>query len=406
MHDEMKDIKKISHGKYFRLVLTNDGKLFFQGQSRKYNLKENGNLDYQKDGFLKIPDRFFRNDEDDKLVDVVGGKSHTVVMTEKGRVFATGYTFYREFSGCRSNTENYEDTPYELKLPEGYTGKAIFGSTHNIVWVNATNADGKMQTLGNGTNRKELGAINSDDHVFRPLLLPDGIYFTKISSKGQTTHAIDNECNLWVFGDKFYAKDSREDRDVLYEEQPEVRDADSDYTDVPKLVKWFKLKGIKILDVDSGDTKAIVKAQDKDGNIVFYALQREGVDSRFVGGDSLKSEFKDYISKVDVQSSRVKDFAMGHNCVFLVMGADKEDKVESIDPDHPQATGLIHFYQTPAKEWKFVTEEQYAAQKDTLPDVCFATRHPIKSFLDRVKRLRANEASQEDKNDKSLPDLN
>ena len=125
---------------------------------------------------------FFRNDEDDKLIDVVGGKNYTAVLTEKGKVFASSYIFWRHFAGCRENPESYEDTPYQLKLPEGYTGKALFGSIFNIIWVNATDADGNLKTLGNGENSAKLGAKNNEEQVFRPLLLPNGVYFTKITS--------------------------------------------------------------------------------------------------------------------------------------------------------------------------------------------------------------------------------
>ena len=44
------------------------------------------------------------------------------------------------------------------------------------------------------------------------------------------------------------------------------------------LVKWFKDKDIKVLDVSSGEEKAIVKTEDKDGKIVFYAMQMTDVN--------------------------------------------------------------------------------------------------------------------------------
>ena len=131
------------------------------------------------------------------------------------------------------------------------------------------------------------------------------------------------------------------------------------------------------------------------------------VNEKYVGGtNKLKSEFKDYIKRIEVDGSRVADFAMSLNAAFMIMKPLDDDKDVSIDPDNPKAKGLIHFYQNEAKEWKFVTQEQYEAQKDSLPNVCFATRHPMKSFLERVKRMRANEAIDGDLNDKSLPDLN
>ena len=153
----MKNVKKISHGKYFRVALTEEGKLFFQGQSRKYMLGSCNNHESKWDDFCLINERFFRNDEDDKLVDVVGGRNYTAVLTEKGRIFATSYIFWRSFSGCRENPENYEDTPFELKLPEGYTGKCLFGSIKDRIWVNVVDSEGKMKTFANGQKTCELG---------------------------------------------------------------------------------------------------------------------------------------------------------------------------------------------------------------------------------------------------------
>mmetsp|Transcript_21015 Transcript_21015/g.28267 ORF Transcript_21015/g.28267 Transcript_21015/m.28267 type:complete len:134 (+) Transcript_21015:3257-3658(+) len=84
----------------------------------------------------------------------------------------------------------------------------------------------------------------------------------------------------------------------------------------------------------------------------------------------------------------------------------KKQVTTSIDPDHPEESGLIHFYQDGADQsWKFVTPEQYEVKKNELPAVCFATRHPMVSFLERVKRQRANEATDEDRNNTDLPSL-
>ena len=132
--------------------------------------------------------------------------------------------------------------------------------------------------------------------------------------------------------------------------------------------------------------------------------------SRIGGAARLKEEYKHYIHKLEVAGDRVQDFAMGKEAAYLLMAAENQE-IKSIDPDHPENKGLIHFYQTPedspdGKKWKFLTAEEYEAQKDSLPDVCFATRHPIESLLARVKRERANNATEEDRNDTSFPDLN
>ena len=41
------------------------------------------------------------------------------------------------------------------------------------------------------------------------------------------------------------------------------------------------------------------------------------------------------------------------------------------------------------KQWKFITAEEYKSNKDSLPSVCFATRHTIDELADRLRFLKA-----------------
>ena len=68
------------------------------------------------------------------------------------------------------------------------------------------------------------------------------------------------------------------------------------------------------------------------------------------------------------------DFSVGYNVTYFVMGPESSQK--SIIPEQPDATGMIHFYKQ-GGEWKFMRHEEYESQKDSLPDLCFATRHHI-----------------------------
>ena len=86
-----------------------------------------------------------------------------------------------------------------------------------------------------------------------------------------------------------------------------------------------------------------------------------------------------------------------------------------MDPENPEATGLMHFYRVDhptkildgkkAKMWKFVTAEQYEERKDELPDLCFATRHPIKALAQCAKNIADNTASYLEWTYNDLPDL-
>ncbi len=51
------------------------------------------------------------------------------------------------------------------------------------------------------------------------------------------------------------------------------------------------------------------------------------------------------------------------------------------------ATGLIHFYKNDDDSWTFLSEAQYdeGVKAGTIPDVCFATKHPIQD-IEKVVR--------------------
>lgn len=83
----------------------------------------------------------------------------------------------------------------------------------------------------------------------------------------------------------------------------------------------------------------------------------------------------------DVDADRVADYAVTYSAVaYLLKGEDK--KQASIVPDKPDATGLIHFYKKDGN-WAFVTHDEFDEKKGELPDVCFATRHPIAQFSEK-----------------------
>ena len=79
-------------------------------------------------------------------------------------------------------------------------------------------------------------------------------------------------------------------------------------------------------------------------------------DLEFIGGATvgLTSCYKHLISRLEVDGSRVEDFAIGRESVYLLMAADKQEQ-KSIDPENPQTKELIHFYQkvndAGVKEW-------------------------------------------------------
>ena len=90
-------------------------------------------------------------------------------------------------------------------------------------------------------------------------------------------------------------------------------------------MKWFKEKTMKVLDVESSDYNAIVKVEDKEGKIVFFGLSRDEEHLKVIGGAaSIKSEYKHFINRLEIDGDRVEDFAMGKACAYILMAADKQ----------------------------------------------------------------------------------
>ena len=49
------------------------------------------------DHFHEIGNNFYRVEEGDKYVDIAAGKHYTAVVTAKGKIYASGYIFFRYF---------------------------------------------------------------------------------------------------------------------------------------------------------------------------------------------------------------------------------------------------------------------------------------------------------------------
>lgn len=112
----------------------------------------------------------------------------------------------------------------------------------------------------------------------------------------------------------------------------------------PLMFKYFKTQGIKVLDVSSGRFNAIVKCETKENKIEFYGLSFSEDYVRYIGGsETTTSVFKHFIHKINVDGSTIQDFSMSMKGAFFLKAAKKE-AYKSIDPENPDAEGLIHFY--------------------------------------------------------------
>jgi hypothetical protein len=78
----------------------------------------------------------------------------------------------------------------------------------------------------------------------------------------------------------------------------------------------------------------------------------------------------------------VADFACSFEASFIIISKSVE-VLPSIVPDEPENRDLVHFYKQRG-QWNIIKDEEFQMHQDRLPDICFATRHPIKDF-DAIK---------------------
>ena len=102
---------------------------------------------------------------------------------------------------------------------------------------------------------------NESNHTrneFKEMDLPEGTYFVKVTGYVISLFGIDQNQNLWVW--------------YFFEaEENELLD-DSTKSDKIKKVTWFSDRGLKVLDVDCGLKGAVVKTEDSEGTIKYYAI--------------------------------------------------------------------------------------------------------------------------------------
>lgn len=137
---------------------------------------------------------------------------------------------------------------------------------------------------------------------------------------------------------------------------------------------------------------------------------------RIVGLESMADCFGNYVKQLSVDSSQVQSFAVGATTAFMIMQQQSKQTVSMV-PDQPDAHGLVHFYQVeetkvneqgesqPVKKWVYVTEEQYEMEKESLPAIVYATRHPIEKLADLSRKIGYGNATEAELNENVLPSL-
>jgi alpha-tubulin suppressor-like RCC1 family protein len=328
--EDCQNYKKVSAGKFFRLILTQEGKLFFSGQNKKYMVGKDIDTNAYCDKFYEIVN-LWPLASDDKLIDVDGGKHFMVACSQKGKVYASGYMFYRAVSEIRHNAEDNEDYPCELRMPEGWLARQVWAcDLYCNIWVRAESVSepGKFQIYAAGGDYDMVGCGDrSGAPNWRKPIFPDDIVMKHIASQGMTAYGIDQNDELWEWGD--HKLSNRDGEDPVWEKcNPEAEEKRS----TPYKLVWFKQKNQKVVDVTSGNSWALIKSKDEDGNLHIYCWCESAKDGRC--GKDPKEQYgeKFVLLGSQINHNDVVDFACTREATFLIL-AKKVELLPSILPE-------------------------------------------------------------------------
>ena len=136
---ECRDYAEYETGKFCRLLLTKEGKLFFSGQNKRNSVGSAIALNDAVNEFKEVTS-IFPVTADDKIISCDGGKHFTVICTKNGKVYASGSSLYRSVADdVKHNSEENGDYAYELRMvnqAEGYKAEKVWGcDLYDNIWV-------------------------------------------------------------------------------------------------------------------------------------------------------------------------------------------------------------------------------------------------------------------------------
>ena len=147
---------------------------------------------------------------------------------------------------------------------------------------------------------------------------------------------------------------------------------------------------LKVLKVAAGTKHSLIQTVDEQGRKKMYSLGKGEDIFRSLGVSKELSTDNPHHEIIAFNDLDIVDFSASRDHSIVIMaGEDKpSDNLYVHKLPGGDAIGLIHFYKNDDDSWTFLSEAQYdeAVKTGTVPDVCFATKHPIKD-IEKVVRI-------------------
>jgi alpha-tubulin suppressor-like RCC1 family protein len=289
---DCRDYKKVAIGKFFRIILTKQNRLFFNGQNKHHTIARMcDDLNSWVDAFHEITS-LFPLEAGDKIIDCDGGQHFIIVCTEKGKVYCSGYKMWNYVSS--DVRQGGGEEAFEMKLTPGVgdipTGKEwgaerVWGQKNNkncyALLYNKAVPEEKLSVAIGAPSHLGAGEEVSNDEKWHAIKLKEDRYIVDIAGKHQYTVAIDNKGDVWEWGQY---NSNQPNKDGEGEEKLfETFDGSEPAGKKPKQFVWLRKRHLSATRVTAFRAGTIIEVKNDETGRISYYSNKEASDDQLRG---------------------------------------------------------------------------------------------------------------------------
>ncbi|CDW73494.1 UNKNOWN [Stylonychia lemnae] len=368
-----------SVGKHNAIFKSKKGKFFFIGMSKHGHFDE---ADKKEVG--KLTEMTHNNNLiiENKIIQFVCGSHFSLYVSDEGKLYGRGDQFL-SILGLESKKQ-----AQQILLHERYSVKKVHCSQGNskilaVAIIEVYDQEDKIRKyLSAGKNQFGLlgqGAGVTTSETFQELSMHFNILsFTQLELYSKHAFAISKDGQLYVWG-------SNENGLLGLEQYNEIIYSPTQNT-------YFK--NYNVLNISCGKDHSLVVAHVKkkvDQQLLFAIGNMEDkAKYQHLGIDEAESKKNGHIWQLkQFNNYNINMIATGQQSSFVMIQPKKEhsEKLKHKINDQQSEEGLLHFYYDSRDNLVMVPPSQYQYLKETLPDISFAIKYPIKDLASKPQPI-------------------
>ncbi|CDW84904.1 hect e3 ubiquitin [Stylonychia lemnae] len=375
-------VNLVACGRSSLYVVNDQNEIFRQGYSKDGHLGLN--TEYSS---LTAMDKI--DDEQqitEKIVDISSASHFTLFVTEDGKLYGIGNRLMKELGlDCDQKIIN-------IPLKEGakvLKAYASMGKNSPLAFLKVQLENGKIEFWSAGKNEQGLlgqGQQVKHSKLFKPLKFDqENIQFVEFSCYGDHAMAIDQNGQLWAWGCNLSKRAGfKEDiYDGIFE---------------PKKVTFPAKEKLTPLKISCGFDHTLIIFEDESKEKKLYSVGQDEKIFHHLGLTQIEAEDKNnyYREVTAFRGFNIVDFKAGHRSSHVIIEGEKEptDNLHSHKVNGELKTGILHVYKDEAGKLQYLTQDEYEAKKDTLPDICLALKSQVEN-LENIELPDLNDLAKE-----------